>query len=290
MISKTLMVALAVISLSHEARGQGWSEKIEARVKSQFALTKMTADRMNFVTQGAVLILKKDNLLAVPVSSNFPPGNSYKDGRIKQGFIGMYRKLPGGNDVTRTFVAGERLFLTNVEVRGNEVVLSLVSCEPYTDVLFRASLAFPFAKGTLATTDPVEVQKTLGQVFEIGQQNLQQAQEQPPPPGRGYPPPPPPGNPAGPGPAGYTPPKPPLPAVKKTYSDPAPPPPVPQNTLPQEQTAVTKSVEIGQTIAQVESIMGKPTSSPMAAAGGKLIYRYDGLKITFENGKVKDIE
>ena len=52
--------------------------------------------------------------------------------------------------------------------------------------------------------------------------------------------------------------------------------------------APTTTVSMGQTMAEVESIMGKPKS--VAALPNKTIYVYDGLKLIFVNGKVSDIQ
>jgi hypothetical protein len=50
----------------------------------------------------------------------------------------------------------------------------------------------------------------------------------------------------------------------------------------------TKTVELGQTIEQVEQILGKPQK--ILKAGAKVIYVYPDLKVTFENGKVADFQ
>jgi hypothetical protein len=60
----------------------------------------------------------------------------------------------------------------------------------------------------------------------------------------------------------------------------APPPP------PADQPPAT--IEVGQTPDQVTAILGQPQR--IAKVAGKEIYFYKGLKVTFKNGKVSDVE
>ncbi len=48
------------------------------------------------------------------------------------------------------------------------------------------------------------------------------------------------------------------------------------------------SVELGQTPDQVKSALGAPTR--VANLGNKVIYYYSGMKVTFNNGKVSDVQ
>jgi hypothetical protein len=50
----------------------------------------------------------------------------------------------------------------------------------------------------------------------------------------------------------------------------------------------TKTVHLGQAIEQVDQILGAPQK--ILKAGAKVIYVYQDLKITFENGKVADLQ
>jgi len=52
--------------------------------------------------------------------------------------------------------------------------------------------------------------------------------------------------------------------------------------------AAPASVELGQTTDQVQAAMGAPTK--MANLGSKTIYYYNGMKVTFKDGKVSDVQ
>ena len=50
----------------------------------------------------------------------------------------------------------------------------------------------------------------------------------------------------------------------------------------------TSTVALGQTTDQVTAALGQPTKK--ADLGAKVIYYYDGMKITFKGGKVSNVE
>jgi hypothetical protein len=53
-------------------------------------------------------------------------------------------------------------------------------------------------------------------------------------------------------------------------------------------TAAPPSVELGQTTDQVQAALGAP--SRVANLGPKVIYYYNGMKVTFKDGKVSDVQ
>ena len=77
------------------------------------------------------------------------------------------------------------------------------------------------------------------------------------------------------------------PAVPATTDTaPSPPGPVTTDTAPNPPGPVT--ISLGQTIAEVEAINGKPDK--IIDLGAKKIYVYKDLKITFTDGKVSDVQ
>jgi hypothetical protein len=71
---------------------------------------------------------------------------------------------------------------------------------------------------------------------------------------------------------------------------PPPPPPPPVTVTPDTSPAPAGPVTIslGQSIAEVEAINGKPDK--VIDLGAKKIYVYKDLKITFTDGKVSDVQ
>lgn len=143
----TLMaITLAATATWCNADHQDWRAPIQDRLETKFILTKASADRGDIVTAGAVLVLKKDNLVMVTTDiANVVP-NVYKDGRITQSFFGKINRLPGmtGN---RTFVGGEKFWVEKIDIKDDGVVFEFLS-DPFDDVRYKDTLRFPFPKGS----------------------------------------------------------------------------------------------------------------------------------------------
>jgi len=59
-------------------------------------------------------------------------------------------------------------------------------------------------------------------------------------------------------------------------------------TEEQANAVQTKTVALGQTMAEVEAILGKPET--IVNLGTKVIYNYKGMKVIFVDGKVSDVQ
>jgi hypothetical protein len=137
---------------------------------SLYPTAKATADGTDLVTAGAVLVLQKDNLMMNKVDQPFPLSNNYKDGAISQGgLFGALNKLhvpppSGAANPNRTFVAGEKFFVTKIIVRPDSVEFNLMS-DPIQDQRYHSILKFPFAKGT--TPMPDDVASVVSQALKV---------------------------------------------------------------------------------------------------------------------------
>lgn len=269
---------------------EGTKASIEKKLTAEYALTKTTDDKTDIVTAGSVLVLQKDKLVMVTAdaSANQCP-NSYKDGRLQQGGackanetlkkIPLFgRTIPGQDKVpnTRTFVTGEKFWLTKIDVRDtgkDKAILLEFYTDAINDVRYRGSLTIPYKGGlpspddALKTVEEVikvapsedakdEKQKGGGQQ-EAGQQQAAPAQSEAPP---------------------AAPAEPPTPAEAAPPAIEAPPPP----------PAEPVTVAVGQSTDQVVAALGQPVKK--AKVGTKEIYYYKDLKVTFVNGKVKDVD
>lgn len=126
---------------------------LQQKLSAQFKLTTTTADRTDIVTAGDVVEIRKPGLLMYAVDSPMPPSNTYKGGRITQGWSGFGKDMlitmrssegTTANDYQhRPFVAGEKCWVTSVLVQGDGVVFQLYS-DPYNDVRYYANLKVPF--------------------------------------------------------------------------------------------------------------------------------------------------
>jgi hypothetical protein len=284
-------VLLTLVALPWTANAQD-TAAIQKKLESEYKLTKTTDDKSDIVTAGSVLVLHKDKVLMVAATSAANPCmNTYKDGKISPakacGMGEKLRRVPGFGHVpgagsapaTRNFVSGEKFWLTKIDVRANGVVLDFFTdATPSGDqgIRYKAALTIPF--GAL-TPSPDEALKAVAEVITVapaedskdakaedkGQPAAQGGQPEAPPPSQ-------PAAPAAP------PAAPPAPAEAAPAPIEAPPPP------PADPVEVAE----GQTIEQVVAAMGQPVKK--AKVGTKEIYYYKDLKITFVNGKVKDVQ
>jgi hypothetical protein len=278
MTSMASVAALVAIFLS-VAWGQGPKPTIEKGLESQYALTTPTADNTDIVSVGAILTFLKRGLMAADASVKGVCVNNYKEGQIKpnaacqiMGGKVVFGQHVGGSTPMRTFVNGEKVFVTKIDVdRSKDAVSFDLFTDSYKDVRYRATLRFEFAKGALATADFAQVQALVSQVFTVTPPEAPVSAASSPAPKQApvapdAPPPPPPA------------PAPPAPTAT-VQADAPPPPPPPDPT----------SISIGDTTEQVIAKMGQPQKIVKAAAG-KEFYVYKDMRVTFVNGKMTDAQ
>jgi hypothetical protein len=231
---------------------------VQRMLEQKYPLTIVTPDR-GIVTRGVTLTLKRSGLTA-GFSAKLCR-NEYKDGKFGASVLERLAcsnpGAPGGSPV-RVFMAGEKLYVTRIEVKDG-ITLSLTSgpihSYPY-NFIFNAELRFPFPKGS--SLDFAQADQLIAEVFDVP-----------------LPPPPPPAPPPAPS--------------RPQQQDPAlapiaPPPPPP----PDAPAGPPPTVGLGMSIDQVVAILGQPDR--VADLGAKQIYSYKNLKVTFVEGKVTDVQ
>ena len=282
------LVTSSAICLGLLAIQPAWSDdkgKLDQQLTTAYPLTTPTADNTDIVTPGVVLILQKRGLTTGDATSSIPFQNYYKDGQIKGGAASVVSKIshfgiPGipsvpsnavGNTATRTFVNGEKVYVTGIQINNNHIIFSLFS-DAYDNVHYKGTLQFEFPKKVIESGDLAKVQATLDEVFKIDTSAAKgdaaaggdQAA----------------GGQAAAAPAAEAAPAAP-PAAPAPELAPIAPPPPPADQPPAE-------IAVGQTPDQVTAILGQPQK--VAKLTGKEIYFYKNLKVTFKNGKVTDVE
>ncbi len=273
------ITVIALIGIGMPFTGAAQSKSaVEKKLVSEYALTQATADQSDIVTAGAILVLKKGNIIMAPVSGTNFYQNTYKEGKISQNALGKinnglnrFSHLPGASapsaPATRTFVPGEKVWVTKIECKDDGVVFDLYT-DAYADVRYKAALKFYFSpKGPVPSAD--EMDKLVGEVFKVqpaddkaAPTGDQQQQQQQAPAAQAAPP-------AAPDPA------------LAPIAPPPPPPDAPQ--------APPKELKLGQTKDEVIASFGQPEK--VVKLGTKEIYYYKDLgKVTFVNGKVTDVQ
>ncbi len=234
---------------------------LQLKLNAQFKLTTTTADRTDIVTPGDVLEIEKPGLVMYAVASPLPPSNTYKNGLITQGMRGFGKDLlismRSGEGTTsndyphRTFVVGEKCWVTSVQVQPDGVLFQLYS-DPYNDTRFYANLKIPFSNKK--TVPPADVfLQTVAEALKVVSSGDQASQPE-----------------SAPAPA-------PAPAPMPEIA----PPPPPADTPP-------PTIALHQTKDEVIAVIGQPTR--IVKLGVKEIYYYKDMKVTFTNGKVSNVE
>jgi hypothetical protein len=272
------MVAAAISA--PPASGQGLQQKLE----TQYTLTKATADRSDIVTAGAVLVLHKDGLLMYVATSSVAPTNTYKDGKISAGVFQAAKckfcgHIPGigslasqANVQNRTFVSGEKFWVTKIDLQDDGVVFWLFS-DPISDTRYYSELKFPYPKGSPPDAD--HLLKTVEEVLTVQADDSGDDKKQSASAGSGS---------SGSGTAGGNAPAPaPASADDKAMAPIAPPPPPTDAPPPQP-----KTIAVGQTKDMVVANFGQPTKVVKLAT--KEIDYYPDMKVTFVGNKVTDVQ
>jgi hypothetical protein len=270
-VSSCLTAAILLPCLALHAQTPGTPASIEQKLESQYTLTKAAADHSDIVTAGSVLVLKKDGLLMSATTSGSAAQNTYRDGKISQGIWKMAR-MPGFGGLmshsgtgatvtTRTFVAGEKFWVTKITVHDDSIVLELFS-DPFSDVRYYSILKFPFNKGAYPSDD--QAKNIVAEVVSVQPDDAA----------------------AGSGDSGKK-----QPPANDAAAAPAPaamapiaPPPPPADTPP----PAPKTIALKQTKDEVVANFGPPTK--IVKLANKEIDYYPDMKVTFINNKVTDVQ
>jgi hypothetical protein len=123
------------------------------RIYSQFKMTTTTPDRSDIVTAGDVVVIHRPGLLMYAVASPMPPSNTFKNGKITQGWGGFGKDMlitmatPGGATATdyphRQFAPEEKCWVREIQVQKDGVLFQLYS-DPYDGIRYYANLKIPF--------------------------------------------------------------------------------------------------------------------------------------------------
>jgi hypothetical protein len=291
-LSQGVLAVLVAISSVANAQEQG--KEIQKKLEAEYKLTKTNYDKTDIVTAGSVIVLQKDKVLMLAASSANPCRNTYKDGQIKQSgpcaaneklkrFSALTSRIPGKSNVpdspsSHTFVTGEKFWVTKIEVRdaGKDpgIVFSFFTDEIGDDkTRYATTLLIPFGAITPTPDQALKVAQEVITVAPAEDAKADAKSDQPAPAQSAQKQP---AAPAAPAAAAAAPPAEAAPAPIE-----APPPP-PADPAP------TPTVSLGQSTDEVVAIMGQPLKK--AQIGTKTIYTYKDLKITFVNGKVKDVQ
>ena len=197
MVRKQIMIAMAVCTLLvlGMAPGQLSAQRAPApslqdQLNAQYAMVKMGADSSGpaVVEPGTILVIQKGGILGVPYSDMNIVPTRYQDGVmhtpnnvVMKGIGSIFKKANINKQTeTRLFQVGERVYPSRVEVNAaaDKVTLGIIACDACNNVnpptFYKSDVVFQFAKGTLASSNPTQIEDTIAQVFTIDDNNGQQ--------------------------------------------------------------------------------------------------------------------
>jgi len=266
--------AALLAGLAVGACGQnGDPAAIQQKLNAQFQITTVTADRSEIVTAGSVVVLHKDGMMMYGITSPLAPSNSFKNGKIGQGWGGFGKDMaislltPGGGTAAsypqRKAVAEEKYWITGVQVQKDGILVQLYS-DPFDDVRYYGNLKIVFPNKKAIPAMDAALQE-VAEVLTVAPVENPAAQATP--------------NQAVPAPVADAS-APPVPAVPR-YQEIAPPPPPP---------APAPTVSVGEPKARVAADLGEPQRK--AVVGTREIFYYSDpkMKVTFIGGRVSNVE
>jgi hypothetical protein len=263
------LIVFAAILLSYlgtSPRSAGQAAGLQQKLEAKYAVTKTTDDKTDIVTAGAVLILEKDKLLMYSTTTQAPPQNIYKDGRLSSGAFGVHEKMQGfGNMIghpppktvqTRYYVTGEKFWVTRIDTLADGVVFTLFT-DAVQDIRYYSTLKFVYPHGATPTTD--QVLSMVGEVLKVQQDDSAPAdnkgdQQQ----------------------------------AAAGNQDQGQQPAGQQGNGQAQAAQPPPTIQLGQTVDDVVGMIGQPDKK--IELGAKQIYVYKDIKVTFINGKVADVQ
>ncbi len=264
------------------------AEDLAQQLHSTYIETMMDPSGLKVSKPGSILVVQMEGVMANPNKNKAAPyPNSFEDGQVKADAARGLLKNPlsriKASSAERALTVGEKVYLLKTELNADSIALTVQSCgdcdpkamdpahQPY-----RARVTFKFLKGALGSTDMKHVQQTIDQVFKFpdaaSDTGTATGDAAAGGSGQGA------AAPAGTG-GSAQPAAAPAEQAQQQFAPIAAPPAPP---------AAPRKVALGMTIDQVKSSYGEPAN--VVDLGGKVIYVYKDLKITFQDGKVSDVD
>jgi hypothetical protein len=245
---------------------------LQEQLAAQYKLVKMGSDTGGYsvVEKGTLLAIQKGGILAVPYSDSSVLSTKYEGGTIHSpsGLAVVGRKSImgrfGKEQTTHLFAVGDKVYPMKIDVNvaKDSVTVGIVACDTCnkTDppTYNKAQVVFEFPKGSLAAADATAVEKTIGQVLTISDDDAQQDKADDKGADKGG-------------------------QQQQGGQDQGQ-----QQQQADQPAAEPVSIEKGMTPDQVEGAMGKPDKK--VTLGVKQIYYYKDMKVIFMNGKVSDVQ
>jgi hypothetical protein len=175
-MTRTLSVTFAIVfACAASTAGQSWKDKLKDGLEALYPVTKRSMMDTNRITkQGTVLVVKKEGI-AADLGSDLRYSITYVEGGGMREQGGATLALTGGKDRSRTFRNGERVYVTDVKVGDDHVMLMILSVDmsDYTEkgntkqTRYKGAVSFKIPKSEIQAMTPDAVKALIDPVLAI---------------------------------------------------------------------------------------------------------------------------
>jgi hypothetical protein len=167
-------IVILIFSTSHlqPLKAADWKDALKDALEKSYPLThRATLSPDRITQQGVVLVVQKDGIAADPSSDARFSVTNVTDGQLSEqggATVGFFSKKN-----TRVFKLGEKVYVIDVKVGDDYVMLELLSCEMFDftqrgstrQTRYKSALNFKFDKAQLPVLDPEKVKTAISQVI-----------------------------------------------------------------------------------------------------------------------------
>lgn len=172
MRARALLASISFCLLILPARASDWKDALKSSLETTYTLShraSMSPDRIT--QQGVVLVIEKQGIAADPSSDARFSITYVKDGQLSEqgGAVpGLFEKVN-----TRVFKPGEKVYVIDVKIGDDYVMLELLSCDMFDVVRhgstrqtrYKSAVSFKFDKEVLPTLAPEKVKSVITPVL-----------------------------------------------------------------------------------------------------------------------------
>lgn len=166
-----LLAATSTAVVAAAPAGEPWKDNLKSELGSTYALTKRATLSDRITRQGTVLVVQKDGITADLASDLRYSVTKVVDGAV--GEEGGAVAAVFSKEKSRIFRKGERVFVTDIDLYDDGVMLKILSCDT-TDVnekgstkpmRYKGAVKFVYAKGSGPGRKPADIKASIDPVL-----------------------------------------------------------------------------------------------------------------------------
>jgi hypothetical protein len=177
-----LLMLLLVLSVTSgaavvPARADDWKKPLTEKLKAFYTLTKTAgwggSDRNKIKEAGSKLVIRGDGVVGDKATDMTYTPTKVRDGKVRQS-----SSFLNGKENQHTFSPGDKVYLTDIDVKDSEVWYWIVSCDTYSITTrgntqqsrYKGLIIFEFPKGYLETAEAEKIREVVDAVITTEEQ------------------------------------------------------------------------------------------------------------------------